>query len=185
MRVLFFLALICVSITLPSASEAESDDPAQDKKSLNSYEGESEAYPRQSAERATPASSDDSGSRIFPAVWCADITDPETQDICWKAYREGLAYYKRGLTHRSQVLGWQHVSTRIIFFTVLFLVGTGIYFAWVQFKAGTGLQKNSEIEISTQGIKVSSPVLGVIILVLSLAFFYLYLRYVYPINEII
>jgi hypothetical protein len=32
---------------------------------------------------------------------------------------------------------------------------------------------------------VSSPVLGVIILVISLGFFYLYLVYVYPISEIV
>jgi len=32
---------------------------------------------------------------------------------------------------------------------------------------------------------VSSPVLGVIILVISLAFFYLYLVFVYPIKEIL
>ena len=37
---------------------------------------------------------------------------------------------------------------------------------------------------SATGISVSSPVLGVIILVISLAFFYLYLVYVYPISEL-
>jgi hypothetical protein len=40
------------------------------------------------------------------------------------------------------------------------------------------------LDLSTAGLKVSSPVLGVIILVISLAFFYLYLVYVYPISEI-
>lgn len=42
----------------------------------------------------------------------------------------------------------------------------------------------THLEASLQGIKVSSPVLGVIILALSFLFFYLYLKYVYPINEI-
>jgi len=32
---------------------------------------------------------------------------------------------------------------------------------------------------------VSSPVLGVVILVISLAFFYLYLVHVYPISELL
>lgn len=48
----------------------------------------------------------------------------------------------------------------------------------------TGDAKEHSVELSTSGIKVSSPVLGVIILALSLAFFYLYLVYVYPIKEI-
>ena len=42
----------------------------------------------------------------------------------------------------------------------------------------------TELEASVKGIKVSSPVLGVIILVISLLFFYLYLAFVYPIQEV-
>jgi hypothetical protein len=43
----------------------------------------------------------------------------------------------------------------------------------------------TEIDLSTSSVKVSSPVLGVIILVISLAFFCLYLVYVYPISEVV
>jgi hypothetical protein len=43
----------------------------------------------------------------------------------------------------------------------------------------------STIVVSPKGFEVSSPVLGVIILLISLAFFYLYLVHVYPINEIL
>jgi hypothetical protein len=38
------------------------------------------------------------------------------------------------------------------------------------------------IEASAAGLKVTTPVLGVIILTLSLLFFYLYLKFVYPIT---
>jgi hypothetical protein len=41
----------------------------------------------------------------------------------------------------------------------------------------------SQVSIGPQGVTVSSPVLGVIILGLSLGFFYLYLHYVYPIQN--
>ncbi len=186
MRGLFFLTLIYIPVAFPSTTDAEAGDKsAEETFSVGGYDGEPTDYPVQTTGQKTPTVTDDSGSPIFPAVWCADIADSKTQVICWEAYREGLGYYRRGLLHRTDVIEWQHISTQIIFFTVLFLVGSGIYFAWVQFKNGTGSQENNEIEISMQGIKVSSPVLGVIILVLSLAFFYLYLRYVYPINEII
>jgi hypothetical protein len=40
----------------------------------------------------------------------------------------------------------------------------------------------TEFSASPQGIKVASSTLGVIILVISMCFFYMYLRYVYPIN---
>lgn len=42
----------------------------------------------------------------------------------------------------------------------------------------------NEMEVSAAGIKVNSSVLGVIILVLSIVFFYFYLLYVYPIKYI-
>ncbi|WP_158768590.1 hypothetical protein [Paraglaciecola sp. L1A13] len=127
-------------------------------------------------------------------VWCADINDESTRDICWESYKSSFNYYKIGHEHRAKVFAWQHFSARIIFFVVLALVAIGIYFAWVQFRldikpnngsVGTGQEKEHRVELSTSGIKVSSPVLGVIILVLSLAFFYLYLVFVYPIAEIL
>jgi hypothetical protein len=129
--------------------------------------------------------SDPEKATIFPTVWCADIDNVATQSSCWEAYRNGLDYYRFGLMHREDVLKWQHLSTKIILIVVLILVAMGLYFAWVQFRDGTNGQASTEIEISTASIKVSSPVLGVIILVVSLAFFYLYLIYVYPIQEVI
>jgi hypothetical protein len=42
---------------------------------------------------------------------------------------------------------------------------------------------DTSFQASANGIKLSSPVLGVIILGLSLLFFYLYLSFVYPIHE--
>jgi hypothetical protein len=82
---------------------------------------------------------------------------------------------------------------RIIFTVVIVLVFAGIGFAAMQFYVGLKRSRTSdagprsditELEASLKGIRVSSPVLGVVILTLSLAFFYLYLAYVYPISEI-
>ena len=41
----------------------------------------------------------------------------------------------------------------------------------------------TQIEASLKGIRVSSPVLGILILIISFLFFYLYLIYVYPIVD--
>jgi len=109
------------------------------------------------------------------------------------ALRESLtAYYQyriSGYAHRERVFAWQLLSSRIIFVLVIFLVLTGIYFSWLQFRAalkGKGIEmKETSFEASTTGLKLTSPVLGVIILAMSLAFFYLYLVYIYPIAEIV
>ena len=76
---------------------------------------------------------------------------------------------------------------------MIVLVITGVDFTWLQFKhdidtkkngPSAGAEKEHSTELSTSGIIVSSPALGVIILTLLLAFFYLCQVYVYPITEI-
>ena len=111
------------------------------------------------------------------------------QQSTWKSYYE---YKNFGYVHRKNVFKWQLISSKLIFFVVIGLVLSGIYFAGLQFfhaiklskKAGD-LEKimNTELAASSGEIKVSSPVLGVIILVLSFLFFFLYLKFVYPIQD--
>ncbi|MCP4270595.1 MAG: hypothetical protein GY781_01330 [Gammaproteobacteria bacterium] len=159
-----------------------SNDPKLDSFNVNAQSTpppDSAESPTESADLASAQ------SKLFPAVWCGNIDDELTRSTCWSAYRNGLEYYEFGLTHRKSVLQWQHLSTQIILIVVLILVAMGLYFAWVQFKLGIAPDTTSQLKISTDGIQVSSPVLGVIILTLSLGFFYLYLVYVYPIQEVI
>jgi len=109
----------------------------------------------------------------------------DVKKACDEAFSAYFHYHTKGLEHRRDVFTWQHFSTRVTFVTVLVLVGLGIYFAWVQFHTRPAdAQETTQIELGSKGIKVSSPVLGVIILVLSLAFFYLYLVHVYPIKVV-
>jgi hypothetical protein len=138
----------------------------------------------------------------------ADLAAPETsgkvefdaatsaaEQAAWQEY---FAYRTQGYKHRQSVFEWQWLSSKIIFVTVLVLVFLGMYFAAVQFHVGLGRGKKSssaaktgsnadneatELELSWKAIKVRSDVLGVIILALSLAFFYLYLAFVYPIQN--
>ena len=112
------------------------------------------------------------------------------------AMRQALAAYYEyriiGYDHRQRVFAWQLLSSRIIFGMVILLVAVGVYFSWLQFRAALKggaapgeRPYDTTFEASTTGFKLSSPVLGVIILALSLAFFYLYLLYVYPITDIL
>jgi hypothetical protein len=126
---------------------------------------------------------------------CTSFEDATTQERCWKAYVAYFDYYQFGFAHRKTVFWWQHFSSRIIFVVALGLVTVGVLFAWLQFRrdltvAGTEEAAEREsrvhhVEIGHSGLRISSPVLGVIILMISLAFFYLYLVHVYPIVEIL
>jgi hypothetical protein len=125
---------------------------------------------------------------VAPPVW---LDDPATKKMFLEAMAEYYRYRTSGLQHRRRVFEWQLASSKIIFVAVLLLVASGITFAALQFRAGlkritAGVPEAvTEVALSTTSVKVSSPVLGVIILVISLAFFYLYLVYVYPISELV
>lgn len=115
------------------------------------------------------------------------VPDPATVIALDLLYRASYEHRTRALDHRQAVFAWQHRSSQIIFAIVVAIVGVGLYFSWMQFTAANcrgGAPGLTEIEGSTTGFKVSSPVLGVVILLLSLAFFYLYLVHVYPIAEL-
>lgn len=109
--------------------------------------------------------------------------------------RKALSEYQLfGLQHRMKTLQWNLTSSRIIFWCVIFLVFAGIVFAGLQFymyytatkvnPGGPAESLDTEMEVSLKGVKINSPVLGIIILMMSFLFFYLYLVYVYPVTEI-
>ncbi len=126
------------------------------------------------------------------AVAAGDSVTRAKQQAALRAYFD---YRIQGFDHRLRVFEWQLLSSRIIFVVVILLVLAGVYLSGVQFRRGLRERPPSdapaeseavtEIEASMGGIKVSSSTLGVIILVISLAFFYLYLVFVYPIEEIL
>jgi hypothetical protein len=124
---------------------------------------------------------------IIPQAPGPEMLDPKTKERYLTALQHYYEYRISGYEHRRRVFEWQLFSSKFIFVVVLVLVLAGIYFAAVQFHTALGRKEKEEVTefvASATGIKVSSPVLGVIILVISLAFFYLYLVYVYPITEI-
>ncbi len=89
----------------------------------------------------------------------------------------------------------------IIFVLVLLLVFAGLFFSWLQFQhafllskvvkssAATQVDPNAtpnstpdEVTFGKDGVVIKSAYLGVIILVISMAFFFLYIKYVYLIT---
>lgn len=125
---------------------------------------------------------------------------PETRQRYLTAMQGYYTYMANGYSYRSRVFEWQLLSSRVIFAVVLALVGAGLYFAAIQFRLAmrasarppgaqstapeSGMSLETKLEVSATGVSVNSSVMGLIILVLSLAFFYLYLVFVYPITDV-
>jgi len=125
----------------------------------------------------------------FPDAPGSLAGDPETRKEFQEAMGSYYEYRKIGYNHRIKVFQWQFFSSKVIFGVVILLMFSGIYFAAVQFHAGLNRKSNqsqeaSEFVFSLKGIQVKSPVLGLIVRTISLAFFYLYLVHVYPIVNV-
>jgi hypothetical protein len=130
---------------------------------------------------------------ILPDKASLALLDETTKEQYFLALRGYYQYRISGYIHRKSVFKWQLLSTKVIFGVVILLVLAGVYFSgvqfhkslkWKQIKGASEEEERTEIEASLTGIKVSSPILGVIILTISFLFFYLYLVHVYPITEI-
>ncbi|QPJ61290.1 MAG: hypothetical protein G3M70_05055 [Candidatus Nitronauta litoralis] len=107
----------------------------------------------------------------------------------WKLYKIKIA---------RETFTFHYWSSLIIFAVVLGIVFMGLYLTWVQVtmridaekireaegkdSKGDGEKEQHQVEISAEGLKLKSSVVGLSILTVSLAFFYLYLVYVYPVN---
>lgn len=192
MVVRYAFVLVCCLLAGNTAAIAD-DEQAQDTSRVDALV--------KAAEAEDADSNGPEGLRP-PVITAGEYLDERGRDALTTSVRTYYEYKTTAFNHRQRVFEWQLLSSKIIFVVVILLVLIGIYFSWLQFKADmargrpgrTGEEQSagaasapatSSIEASTTGIKVSSPVLGVIILVISLMFFYLYLQYVYPIEELL
>ena len=114
----------------------------------------------------------------------------EKRNINNRATNDSVSsYYLWALQNRRAIISRQQSTGNIIFILVVVLVLSGLSFSAIQFyialksvkKRSTVENTNTSIKASLSGIEVSSSVLGVIVLTISIAFFYLYLSRVYPI----
>lgn len=145
-----------------------------------------------------------SGLEGPPRRLAAGLEDDATRAAYLEAARAYYDYRVHGFRHRRGVFAWQLASSKVIFVVVVLLVLSGVYFSGVQFHSTLRAMKlaerradteeapragpaslGGELEVGPERLKVSSPVLGVVILALSFLFFYLYIVHVHPIQEIL
>ncbi len=194
MRQSISLMLLLLTAVASGAQTSESKAPEQERhaEALKAFTQEA---PSQAAERALQMY----GVDAFPCD--KEPTNERVHKSCVDARQAYYDYYAKGLARRTGVYEWNNFSTKVIFFVVLSLVAVGVYFSWKQFfgmtvkpqknevegqlanKTEDGDRLVTELEMGLSGIKVKSPILGVILLTVSLAFFYLYLKYVYPVTN--
>lgn len=108
--------------------------------------------------------------------------------------------------YTKRIFEHQDIYTVVIFIVVNVLVLSGLFFAWVQFNATLHLSRHirtstgrrskevgshetdsaswtvQQFKVGPDGVAISSSFIGLIILGFSMAFYLMYLKYVYPIR---
>lgn len=102
------------------------------------------------------------------------------------------------MKHRQESLSFQYMQGWVIFIVVMVLVLGGFYLAFLQFKLDEKITlakaeidnisdkslSDTTLEVSKEGVKITSSVIGLIVLGMSFAFFYMYIKHVYTITEL-
>jgi ABC-type multidrug transport system fused ATPase/permease subunit len=107
----------------------------------------------------------------------------------WKALEQAyIDHLLWRFSYPRKIFGQQTLANWIITFVVLALVVSGLVFSFLQLRYAITLgdlsSLRSSVEIETAGkVSISSSVVGAITLVISLAFFALYLKYVFQIKH--
>lgn len=122
-----------------------------------------------------------------------------------RTLEEWAAYRRFSFQHARRVYWSQFVTSWIVFAVSVAVLCFGLYASWRYFKKEDGPRETRierkegaaeqvreamvppavhELEVTTSGVKLSSRAVGLIVLGLSLAFFYLYLKFVYPITNL-
>lgn len=142
----------------------------------NQYEVQKASFTDTAAEKAYY----NSLIAYYKAIEKKNLTDAKTIDSVG-------SYYTWALKNRQSIIQRQQITGSLIFGLVTILLLSGLLFSAIQFRIALKNVKKKSLntsdttfKASLAGIEVSSSILGVIILAISLGFFYLYLTNVYP-----
>jgi hypothetical protein len=109
----------------------------------------------------------------------------------YSLYEARLVIQQESLAHNKETLAWNRSASRLVFWLVVAIVLSGVALCWVQVlgsrpaaRAGGKEPEATNVEFALGRVRVSSPTLGVIVLTISLAFFYLYLTRVYSVTVV-
>ncbi|WP_020560135.1 hypothetical protein [Thiofilum flexile] len=132
--------------------------------------------------------------RILEAINNLKQLSQHEVDVIRQLSQHEIEVIKQESDIRKHNFEWQLLSSQLIFGVFFVFVLSGLYFSYLQFTAvkttANSLSSTpeapvvSQLDISATGVKVSSPVIGLLILVLSLVLFYIYVKEVYPIKTV-
>ncbi len=115
------------------------------------------------------------------------VTKDANEYRCVDAYNDKIRQYrasydKWSLQYRGNSMAWQHISSILFFILFSGVLVFGLFLTYREFNKETTQAIN--LKIASGGLEITSEIVGVVILVISLAFTYLYVDRLYPISEV-
>jgi hypothetical protein len=95
--------------------------------------------------------------------------------------------HERDLMATSKaMLDWQLWASNVLLWVVVLVVAAGIVYSGLQLgiAAKTGKQRDTSLEFSAQRVRVTSSVVGIVVLALSIAFLLIFVNQVYQIRPL-
>jgi hypothetical protein len=133
------------------------------------------------------------------------IADKSNQTVIQAKYDLGEKQYKYEswrIDYTKRLYEYQMYSSVVLLILSFLVLGCGLFFSYMQFQNRlkninpkmlssnnpNGQEENNDenktsLKISMAGIEISSSIIGLLILCVSLAFFYLYIANIYPIID--
>ncbi|MBZ0202493.1 MAG: hypothetical protein K8I03_05705 [Ignavibacteria bacterium] len=100
-------------------------------------------------------------------------------------YISEIKYRKNDLEYREDVFKWQFSTSKWIFYLVMLIVLSGLIFSsWHFIKTLKGATSEIDLTASMTELKIKTSLIGLVILIVSIVFLFLYLKFVYPINVV-
>jgi hypothetical protein len=115
----------------------------------------------------------------------ADSIDPDLRSAYLEAKKKEYEYVTKVMELNIEAFNAQRWSAYAILFLVVVVVISGISFSGFQLWKSisvAGVQTTNELELSASKVRITSSVVGIIVLMISLAFLYIYTMQIYQIR---
>jgi hypothetical protein len=111
--------------------------------------------------------------------------DPDLRSAYLEAKKKEYEYVTKVMELNIEAFNAQRWSAYVILFLVVVVVISGISFSGFQLWKSisvAGVQTTNELELSASKVRITSSVVGIIVLMISLAFLYIYTMQIYQIR---
>jgi hypothetical protein len=117
----------------------------------------------------------------------AVLADQKVLDAYIELKKREFDYYAHLMDVNIETFHAQRIASYVILLLVFVVVTSGILFAGFQLWKSVslaGVQASNDLEISAAKVRVTSSVVGIVVLAISLAFLFIYTREVYTIKSL-